>query len=76
MVNEDIDFIFFVASNAHHLRLLWDVYQEVLSHSFRVKLAKSQNGIFFSTLKNLRKHGLQANFRGMDETFSFDPKRK
>jgi hypothetical protein len=75
VINPEIDSVLFIVSDENHLQFLWDVYQDVLSHSFRVKLQPNQNGIYFSTLENLRTHRLRANFRGLDEIFSFESLR-
>jgi hypothetical protein len=76
VINPDLDFIFFVVSDENHLKVLWDVYQDVLAKSFRVKLRPSQNGIYFVTLKNLRTLRLQVKFLGTQQNFCFASLRK
>jgi hypothetical protein len=68
----DLDFVFYLASDESHLRLLWSIYQEVLTNSTRVRLKTSQNGILFSTLETLREKKLQTNFIGSKQSFSFE----
>jgi hypothetical protein len=76
IIHPGMDSVLFVASDEQHLRFLWSVYEAVLSHSFRVKLHRNPNGIYFSTLENLRKHRLQAIFCGRDGSFSFESLRQ
>jgi hypothetical protein len=71
VVSEDFDYVFFVAKDENLKRLLLDVYREVVSRSTCVKIAKQQNGIYFSTLPLLQKHGVHAKFSGDHDTLSF-----
>ena len=64
-------FAFFIAGHDHLKDVLMDVYEEVLSHSGRVKFAKEQNGMYFATLKEVQKRGVHAKFSSFQDTLTF-----
>lgn len=70
ILSSEFDFVFTVLDGDSLLKLHWEIYQEVIASSVRLKIKDQQNGIYFSTLQNLREHRLHAIFNGLSGTFS------
>jgi hypothetical protein len=71
ITNPDYDFVFYIVEGRSLLDRLWEVYENVRENSSRVKSEKTQNGIYFIELSELRKSALKAEFKGIDDSFSF-----
>ena len=66
----EFDFVFYIVEGEPLLHKLWNIYEEVRKKSVRVKFKKNQNGIYFVTLSDIRKRGLNALFKGIEDSFS------
>ena len=71
MTHSDFDFAFFVVNGGPLLQVLWSIYNDVLLNSVETKFHNRLNGIYFTLLDNLRKHGPKATFAGKEDSFSF-----
>jgi hypothetical protein len=71
IVTDDFEFAFFIASSAHLMSVLREVYQNVMQTSWRIKLRKKQNGIYFTMLENICTNGIHAEFVAVHDTFTF-----
>ncbi len=61
---------FFVTEDRPALDRIWNIFQEVLSTSFKVKFQKAKNGVHFTSLETLMTNALHAPWYGEGETFS------
>ncbi|MGZ6311231.1 MAG: hypothetical protein ACXWOH_11395 [Bdellovibrionota bacterium] len=71
LVSKEFDFSFFVAKDERLLEVLKRAYDYTVANSLKVKIAKERNGIYFATLGEIRRKGIDAEFVGAHDTLSF-----
>jgi hypothetical protein len=71
VTTDDFNYAFFIAGTDHLMNVLQEVHKNVLATSWRVKLRKQRNGIYFATLENIRTQGIHAQFVAVHDTLSF-----
>jgi hypothetical protein len=70
VVCSDYQFVLYIARGQKLLSDLKEIYQEVLAKSWRAKIAKVRNGIYFAELDSVHKDGIHAKFIGNHNAIS------
>lgn len=71
ITSDQFDYAFFIASTPALSATLRQVCDEVTATSWRVKLSKHKNGIYFTTLEQLLAQGIRAPFTASHDTLCF-----